>query len=211
MADIGTDHGRLPLYLIEQNIVPFAVASDRIKTPIAALKRQVCALGWEDKISVRLGDGLTVVAPEEIQTIVISGMGGMTMIEILDQCPQTVQKSSCLILQPQRSILEVRRWLVSHHWRICREDLVLEDGRYYEILCAEPGEMVLTEREINFGPILLQEKPDLFGGYLVTHKDDAYRLLDRLKREPCPTSLAEEKIKQVEALIREIDEVMVCL
>ena len=79
VADIGTDHGRLPRYLVAKGLSPFVVASDRIKMPIAALKSQVQALGLEEQISVRLGDGLTVAQPGEVDTIVLSGMGGMTM------------------------------------------------------------------------------------------------------------------------------------
>lgn len=211
MADIGTDHGRLPLYLVEQGIVPFAIASDRIKMPIAALKSQVRALGWEDKISVRLGDGLTVLAPGEVETIVLSGMGGMTMIEILERCPQVVQTASRLVLQPQRSIPVVRQWLASHHWRIADEALVLDEGRYYEVLCADQGEMALTEKEMNFGPVLLQKKPDFFHGYLIARREDAQLLLARLEQEQPPTPLAMKKIKQVKGLILGIDEVIACL
>lgn len=211
VADIGTDHGRLPLYLIENGIVPFAIASDRIKMPIAALKSQVSACGWEDKISVRLGDGLTVLTPGEVETIIISGMGGMTMLEILEQSPQVTATARRLILQPQRSIPLVRQWLADHHWCIIGEDIILDEGRYYEVLCGEQGEMALTEKEINFGPILLQKKPDLFRGYLISRKEDACRLLDTLEKEPSPTQLAGEKIKQVKRLILEIDEVISCL
>lgn len=211
MADIGTDHGRLPLYLIEQGIVPLAIASDRIKMPVAALKSQVHALGWENKISVRLGDGLAVLAPGEAATIVISGMGGMTMIEILEGCPQVVAKTQRLILQPQRSIPLVRQWLAAHHWRIIEEALVLDEGRYYEVLCAEPGEMMLPDREALFGPVLLQKKPALFRDYLLTRRADAQRLLARLEKEQPPTPLAGEKIRQVTELIIEIDEVIACL
>ncbi len=211
VADIGTDHGRLPLYLVAQGISPFVVASDRIKMPIAALKSQVTALDWADKISVRLGDGLTVVSPGEAETIVLSGMGGMTMIDILEQSPQVLEKAHCLILQPQRSIPVVRRWLASHHWRITEEDLALDDGRYYEILCAEPGEMFLTEREAMFGAILLKEKPPLLRGYLLSRKEEAERLLRQLEGDGHPTPLAIEKINEIKTNIDEIEEVITWL
>ena len=179
--------------------------------PIAALKSQVAALGWENRISVRYGDGLTVAVPGEVETVVISGMGGMAIIGILEQSPLVVQGLSRLILQPQRSIGEVRRWLGEHGWRLVRESLVWEDGRYYEILCADQGEMRLSEREINFGPILLQEKPLLLGDYLATRKEDACRLLSRLEKEQPPSPLATEKIRQVQQNMLEIDEVIACL
>lgn len=211
VADIGTDHGRLPLYLVEKGLSPFVVASDRIKMPIAALKSQVQALGLEEQISVRLGDGLTVAQPGEVDTIVLSGMGGMTMIEIFSQSPQVAAAAQRLILQPQRSIPQVRQWLAAHGWRIIAEDIVLDEGRYYEVLCAEPGEMALSDRDALFGPVLLQQKPALFRGYLLTRREDAQRLLARLEQEQPPTPLAVEKIEQVKELILAINEVITCL
>lgn len=211
VADIGTDHGRLPLFLVEHGVSSFVIASDRIKMPIAALKSQVQALGLEEQISVRLGDGLTVACPGEVDTIVLSGMGGMTMIEILGQSHQVVAGAHQLILQPQRSIPQVRQWLAVHGWRIIAEDIVLDEGRYYEVLSAEQGEMTLTEEGALFGPVLLEKKPPLLRGYLLTRREDAQRLLARLEQEQPPTPLAMEKINQVKGLILRIDEVIACL
>lgn len=211
VADIGTDHGRLPLFLVGQGIAPFAIASDRIRIPIAELKEQVAEMGLADKISVRLGDGLQVLQPGEADTIILSGMGGMTMIDIFERAPQVVASAGCLVVQPQRSIPLVRQWLAAHHWRIIREDVVLDDGRYYEVICAEQGRMTLTEREAEFGPVLLEEKPLLLEDYLLARKEDGERLLRTLGRTEEPTPLTIEKINQVKKQIAEIEEVLKCL
>ena len=211
VADIGTDHGRLPLYLVGKGISPFVIASDRIKMPIAALERQVRAAGLEHQVSVRLGEGLAVLSPGEADTIVLSGMGGMTMIEILEQSPQVVAATRRLVLQPQRSIPLVRQWLAAHGWRIIAEDIVLDEGRYYEVICAEQGEMTLTEWEREFGPVLLREQPPLMKEYLLCRKEDALRLLGALEREQSPTPLAAEKICQMKQMIDDIEEVIACL
>lgn len=211
VADIGTDHGLLPLYLIEQQIVPFAVASDRIQPPIKTLARLVQELGLEEKISVRLGEGLSVLTPGEADTIVIAGMGGMTMLEILEQAPQVLAVAHCLVLQPQRDIPKVRQWLGDHGWQIAKEDLVWDEGRFYEIICAQPGEMVLTPKEAQFGPVLLRQKPPLLLDYLQYQKEEAQRLLAQLTREPEQTAGLKERERELKEQLTQIEEVMACL
>ena len=160
---------------------------------------------------MRLGEGLAVLLPGEVDTIVLSGMGGMTMIEILSESSQVTAATRRLVLQPQRSIPLVRQWLAAHGWCIIEEEIVLDEGRYYEVICAAQGEMALTEREADFGPVLLGKRPSLLRGYLASRKEDALRLLKRLEEEQLPTPLAAEKICQVKQMIGDIEEVMSCL
>ena len=87
LADIGTDHARLPVYLVEQGICPRAIASDLRRGPAEAARKTIRAAGLSETIEVRLGDGLTTVAAGEAGDIAIAGMGGETIAAILDACP----------------------------------------------------------------------------------------------------------------------------
>ncbi|MEG1500607.1 MAG: class I SAM-dependent methyltransferase, partial [Clostridiales bacterium] len=83
MADIGTDHAYLPVYMIINDLVPYAIATDRVRGPLASAKQLVELLSLDKQVSIRLGEGLKVLQPEEVDTIVISGMGGFTIKDIL--------------------------------------------------------------------------------------------------------------------------------
>ena len=88
IADIGTDHALLPCYLVQEKISPWAIATDVNKGPLEVAKRQVKALLLADRVAVRLGDGLEPIEPLEVETVIISGMGGATIKNILDKSPK---------------------------------------------------------------------------------------------------------------------------
>ena len=127
LADIGTDHAYLPIELIQNNVIISAVAGDVHNGPYKAAKEHVENLGLQKKISVRLGNGLAVLSPAEVDTVVIAGMGGQTIIEILDQQPGIVQSLKRLVLQPMVGAAAVRRWLVQNKWYLAAQYLVEDD------------------------------------------------------------------------------------
>ena len=107
VADIGTDHGYLAVYLTINNISDYVIATDRAKGPLTSATQLVELLSLDTKIDTRLGDGLDVLLPGEADTICIAGMGGMTMIDILRSHPEIVGSVKKLILQPQRGASKV--------------------------------------------------------------------------------------------------------
>ena len=109
VADIGTDHALLPCALVAAGRCPSAIASDIRVGPTEAAQKTVAATGLEQTVSVRLGAGLQTVSPDEVDDIVIAGMGGETIIEILSASPWAKEKK--LLLQPQTKLPELRRWL----------------------------------------------------------------------------------------------------
>ena len=129
LADIGTDHAYLPIYLIEQNIVPCAIAGDVHQGPYLTAQNAVSSLQLEHRISVQLGNGLEVVKPGEADVVVIAGMGGATIIDILQSCPEVTRTVKRLILQPMIAASLVRKWLHTHGWWIVEEQLVEEEGK----------------------------------------------------------------------------------
>lgn len=130
VADIGTDHAHLPVWLIRNGICETAIAADIGEGPAAAARRTVADAGLDDRIEVRVGDGLTVVAPEEATEIVIAGMGGETIVDILSAAPWLRDGADRrLILQPMTKTVELRSWLYENGFSIEEEHLII-DGRH---------------------------------------------------------------------------------
>ncbi len=134
MADIGTDHGLVPIFLIENKIVDYAIAADISKPSL----QKAIDLAKEKNIELdaRLGDGMEVLNPEDgIETVVIAGMGGVLIGEILSA--SEISKNVRLILQPMQGAKELRKYLFENGYEIIDEDVVFEDDRYFEIIVAE--------------------------------------------------------------------------
>ena len=201
VADIGTDHGYLAVYLTINNISDYVIATDRAKGPLTSATQLVELLSLDTKIDTRLGDGLDVLSPGEADTICIAGMGGMTMIDILQSHPEIVGSVKKLILQPQRGASKVRRYLMENGMRITCEDIAEDDGFYYVVIVAEQGEMELTEDEIAFGPYLLHGHP-LYKDMLSLKRRDLEQLLISLSEEQ-----TEELIKRKNQLNAEIAQI----
>ena len=136
VADVGTDHGYLPIYLIEKDVAPAVVATDVRPGPLAAASRNVSAAGLTERISLRLCDGLEAVKPEEAEMVIIAGMGGETIQGILDRAPWALAGSRRLLLQPQSKQEFLRQWLWEQGCGIRSEHLVEDGGKIYPILLA---------------------------------------------------------------------------
>jgi tRNA (adenine22-N1)-methyltransferase len=166
VADIGTDHAYLPAYLVEHSIITYAVAGDIHAGPLESARELVHTCNFTDKIAVRLGDGLAVVEPGEVDTVVIAGMGGTTMIQILSAGWNVTKSLRRLVLQPMVGAGVLRHWLVEHNFHIVDEQLVKDDGRIYEIIVAELGvEPVWRDLVLEFGPVLWGKKDPLLREY----------------------------------------------
>ena len=192
-ADIGTDHCGLPVYLTENNICPFVIAGEKTKTSSAVAKRKISALCMEEKISVRMGDGLAVLQQDEAATAIIAGMGGYNIIKILSDNLDITSSLRRLVLQPQSDIPAVRNFLEQNGWQIIAEKLVSESGIYYEIIAAEHGKMNLSTIEQLCGPILLRESSSLFMEYLRHRLTMARSLLSKLDEKAAEKRIVEIK------------------
>lgn len=209
LADIGTDHGRLPVWLIRQGIITGAVASDLRPGPLG--KAQALARRWEvaDRLSFRLCDGLAKIAPDEAQTVVIAGMGGETIADILERTFWSRDSGHRYILQPMSGQDGLRRYLSAHGFAIRREVLVEEGEALYVILLAQPGEMApLTEGEIWVGRQERGMESPLRGRYLAQEVKKLHRAVEGLERSEAPgdgPKLAQYRLaaEQAEALKEE--------
>ena len=137
VADIGTDHAYLPVYLVQSGACPRAVAADLREGPLAAAREHVAAAGLSDVIDTRLGDGLSPLAPGEADDIVIAGMGGDTVADILAACDWVKDARYNLVLQPMTHPERLRAWLLQNGFVITAETPVWEGRRFYHVCAAQ--------------------------------------------------------------------------
>ena len=141
LADVGTDHAYLPAALLLEGRIPSAIASDLRRGPLERARETAAAFDLKEKISFRLCDGLSGVGPEEVDAIVIAGMGGETIAAILAAAPWTRERAVSLILQPMSSMPDLRGWLGAHGFAIEREELCREGDTLYTAFLVRVGAM----------------------------------------------------------------------
>lgn len=162
LADIGTDHAYLPIYLLEQNLIPRAIAVEVHEGPYQAAREMISRAGLSDRIDLRFGNGLEPLQPGEAATICIAGMGASTMIDILSGRPDVTVNAQRLILQPMTAAGTLRRWLTENGWKLVDEELVFEEGRLYEIITAQQGKTGCFEDILyEIGPVLWTKRSPL--------------------------------------------------
>ena len=164
LADIGTDHGYVPAALLLAGRVGRAVAADVGALPLEHARRTAARCGVEDRMDLRLGDGLSVLSPGEADVIVIAGMGGDTIAGILAAAPWS-RDGPLLLLQPMSRAHELRRWLPERGYAVRAETLVQDKGVLYPILSAAGGTMAPASEAQAWGGFLLESDP-LWGRYL---------------------------------------------
>ncbi len=158
LADIGTDHAYLPVWLLEQGKIDRAIAGDIAEGPCQAARNTVAMHKLEQQVEVRLGSGLSVLAPGEAGCIAIAGMGAATIISILEADMETAKRAQLLVLQPMAGAAALRAWLIGNGWQLVDEELVDDEPHFYEIIAAKRGHADLgDEAELAVGPVLLAQ------------------------------------------------------
>jgi tRNA (adenine22-N1)-methyltransferase len=158
VADIGTDHAYLPASLILSGKIPSAIAADLRKGPLENAEETVIINHIEDKVQLRLSDGLKCVSPDEADDIVIAGMGGILISEILANAEWVKNPKYKLVLQPQSHDEDVRKYLFDNGFSITDERVCFEDGKVYICIGAvyTGKKSKHSEAELMFGSILGQ-------------------------------------------------------
>ncbi|MBR2667241.1 MAG: SAM-dependent methyltransferase [Oscillospiraceae bacterium] len=136
VADIGTDHGLLPVNLVRSGLAAHVIATDLRADPLAKARRAVREAGLEDQIELRLGSGLSVIVPGEADCIVVAGMGGETIANLLADAPWCRETGCLLLLQPMTKAEQLRRTLARLGLAVEAESLVRENGTVYCVLAA---------------------------------------------------------------------------
>lgn len=167
VADIGTDHAYIPIYLVERGITRNVIAADVNKGPLKRAEDNIVGHGLGDYISTRLSDGLKAFMPGEVESIVIAGMGGALTIRILEEGLEVVSQAEELILQPQSELAAVRKYLLEKNYTVVAENMVLDDGKFYPMMKVKKGQDAdYTEEELQYGRILLSDKHHVLKQYL---------------------------------------------
>lgn len=139
VADVGCDHGRLAAALLQQNVCNRVIASDVSEPSLEKAKRLLTYIGVSDRVSIRCGDGLTVLEPGECDAIALLGMGGTLMCRLLDACTVPLMGANAVVLQPMRAQRDIREYLYTHCFHITDERIVREGDRLYQVLKAVPN------------------------------------------------------------------------
>ena len=183
-ADIGTDHGHVPVELVRRGIAKRALAMDVRKGPLSRAEEAVALAGLGDRIETRLSDGLEKLAPGEAETVVIAGMGGELMMHILERGRHMWDFVEQWILSPQSEIPKMRRWLWDNGFPVEKEEMVYEDGKFYTILSAgrrsgeKPEEK--PERFFYYSPYLISTRDPVFMRYLKEEEEKLCSLAESL-------------------------------
>jgi len=164
VADVGTDHGYIPAWLIQNGICSHVIASDIKEGPLQTAIKTARNAEVEDAIDFRLCSGLDAYKENEFDTAIIAGMGGETVISILEACPWT--KGKKLIIQPQSKLPELRFWMAENGFVINDAELVYDTGRIYLVWQVSGGERSRSDDSIVIDHALLEKKDPLLGAYL---------------------------------------------
>lgn len=183
MADIGTDHAYIPIYLVKNNIVEKAIAADISEGSCKKARLNVNSNHLYEKVDVRCGNGLEVIEKNEvIDCIVIAGMGGLMAINVLESNTYAVSKAKRLILQPQKDIGKVREYIDSIGFKIIDEKMLKENGKYYNVIVAEKGKESYSKIEFLFGKRLIEEKSPILKEYILFEQNKLVKILKNMEK-----------------------------
>lgn len=226
LADIGSDHALLPVFLAQKGLIASAIAGELNTGPYTAALTQVAEANLGNDIDVRQGDGLEVISAGEVDVITIAGMGGLLIVQILTQGQSKLEHVRRLILQPNVGEAVVRDWLLEQGWFLSGEAIIQEDGKIYEVLIADRMEQAAEENRILYqsremaNKIINTERLLAMGPYLINLADPIWvhkweeeiiklkRIVEQLNRSDQTVSLARQA--RIKHEILEIQEVLAC-
>lgn len=207
LADVGTDHGYIPITLIQRQKIKSAIAMDINKGPLAHAQDNIASAQLGDYIQTRLSDGVAALGEGEADSILIAGMGGELVIHILSEGEKVCKAASELILQPQSDIRKVREYLRLHHYKIVDEDMICEDGKYYPMMRVINAELDNAWMKMDeqtrvacdiYGPLLLRNGNPVLRRFLVRQHRQLTQILQTLQ--------AQTMSEKIETRIAEVSE-----
>lgn len=210
-ADIGCDHGRLSVALLQQGRTDRVIASD-ISAPSLQKATQLASLcGLENRLVTVLSDGMAHLGPSEADAIILCGMGGELIARILEGNLPAAKNARCIVMQPMRGIEELRRFLRENGFRIADERLVPDAGRIYQIIAAKSGEPDppppwFPKDEYSIGPMLFEKRDPLLIPLLEGYRDGHLRRLEKARRKGVTPEALTEIIGRMEAYIKKAQE-----
>lgn len=206
IIDVGTDHGYIPIYSVKNNLCEKAIASDINKDPVKKAEMNAALEGVKSSVEVRLGGGLEVINIGEAEAVVIAGMGGNLIRDILEKDIEKTASFKYLILQPAQNPEVLREYLYNNGYEIMEEDLCLDEGIYYELFKVKKSnkaeKVSLDPIYYEISPRLLKDKNKLMFSYLES-KEEKYSKILGFINDTSESALKrkediENKLKEIE-------------
>lgn len=187
-ADIGCDHGRLSIALLQQGRTDRITASDISEPSLKKAKLLAQKCGLSHRISTVVSDGISHLTPGDADTVIIAGMGGELIARILASSPDTAKSADKIVMQPMRGVEELRYYLKVNGFRIDDERLVLDSGRIYQVISAVPGvpdpiPAWFPADEYSLGHMLFEKKDPLLIPLLEQFKNGHLRRLQQAEKK----------------------------
>ncbi|PPK80259.1 tRNA (adenine22-N1)-methyltransferase [Lacrimispora xylanisolvens] len=199
VADIGTDHGYIPIHLVQEGIAKSAIAMDVRKGPLLRAQTHIKEAGLTDLVEVRLSDGLLKLEKNQADCVVIAGMGGELIIHILEEGRHLWDSISYWVLSPHSELYKVRKFLAEHEFSIRRETMIKEDGKYYSVMGVTRDSMVSEDRDpelgYRYGKDLLDSKNPVLKEFLQKEQIQIGEILKGLQSSG--TKNAEGRIEEL--------------
>lgn len=199
VADIGCDHAYASIYLCREGIAPSAIAMDVRKGPLLRARQNVELYGLKEQISLRLSDGLTALSAGEAETLLLTGMGGLLMLNILSKFPEVTASAKELILQPQSEAAQVRRCLHKSGYKITTERMIKEDGKFYVLMRAvraDAPQQYEYEYDYVYGRELEKGDREVFLEFLSRERRLRKEVLSKLSAQE--TEKTKERVQELE-------------
>ena len=207
VADIGTDHAYIPIYLVKRGICGRAIASDINRGPIKKAERNISLHGLEGKIECRIGPGLNTLKKGEADVAIIAGMGGNLIRDIIEERPDLFRELNYVILQPVQNPEVLREYIYKKGYEIIDEELCIDENKYYEIIKIRYDEKAYDADEIFFeiSEKLYNEKHPAIKGF-IKYKLEKYRkILGKIKDD---TDSALGRKREIEMKLKRLEEMM---
>ncbi|KXB47826.1 hypothetical protein HMPREF3188_00420 [Tissierellia bacterium KA00581] len=205
VADIGTDHGIIPIMLSKFNLAKKIIATDISENSLNKLKEKLKQNDNINNIETRVSDGLNSFFEYEIDTIIISGMGGILIKDILNTNLDIAKTAETLILSPNNSLDVVRKFLVNNNFKIIDEKDVFENSKYYQILKVSYGkDLFYEDYEYNYGKILIKNKSKNLKLFLENELNKYSLIIDKIEK----SSMNTKRIDDINMIIKDIKVVL---
>lgn len=210
IADIGTDHAYLPIYLVENGICKTVIASDINKGPVEKAERNIRFFNRTNEIKCRLGSGLTTISPGEVNSAIIAGMGGNLIKDILEEGMNIFKELNYVILQPVQNADVLRKYIYESGYNVLDEELCKDENKYYEIIKIKYNNKInrLDDIYYEISKKLLEKKHPLLEEYIYFR----IRKYDKIIKDIIDTSnMAKKRKTELEEKILKLKEMLKCL
>ena len=208
IADIGSDHAKLPVMLVKMQKCKKCIAVEIASGPYNSAKNNIERSNLAEKIEIRLGDGLKPLFANECDAFVIAGMGGRTIIEIIHNSNDVVNDESIFYLQPMQEAPELRKWLDMNGFAIINEEIAHENSKLFEIIITKKikgQKSIMSEMDCLLGAVLINKKHPLLNEKISLLIKQFTNIKEELTKNKISTIEIENKLKQLELVAREIE------